>query len=282
MLLAWTTLTALATTPTLDFSSPPACPDSDRFADEVSARVGHVPFQPGGEPMVVRIADGSEFLGTVEWGGGTKVVRGATCPEVFEGLVSAVAVLLDAPAAPAKPAPARGSDTSGKVSVSFVSSKPEVTIAVVDGRGSGVGTGAGGTVVTSAIFTRDLCVAPCTVEVEAGMHEFIGYGRGYRSVSGKFSLEDQSATIRTEPKSSGPAVGGYLLEVLGMMGLITFGSVALTDALLTDEPPLVPGSIVALGTAGSGAALAGGVGLMISTRGKMEQEPTTVAVSGRF
>jgi hypothetical protein len=83
------------------------CPAADHFGDEVSAKLGFVPWDAGaGDVFHVRITrDGAELIGTIEQPSGTsKVLRAGTCPALAEQLASAVAVALDA--SPAAPAPA--------------------------------------------------------------------------------------------------------------------------------------------------------------------------------
>ncbi len=83
------------------------CPTSERFGDEVAAKLGFVPWEPQA-PAAIRIridADGDDLVATLEQpDGSSKVLRAATCPKLDEILVSAVAVVLDkTPAPPAAP-----------------------------------------------------------------------------------------------------------------------------------------------------------------------------------
>jgi hypothetical protein len=169
--------------PALDYSAAAACPDAGRFADEVSARVGSVAFSELGEAFVVRlIGSADEYTGTLEYAGGSKIVHGASCADAFDELVAASAVLLDGQ--PPVSGGVLGSVTglesllipSDKATVVVTSSKPELMVAQVDGRASGSGYGAGGSVSYQAVYYRDLCVAPCTAEVEPGVAEIGVYG----------------------------------------------------------------------------------------------------------
>lgn len=83
------------------------CPTSERFGDEVAAKLGFVPWDPQA-PAAVRIridADGDDLVATIEQpDGSSKVLRAQTCAKLDEIVVSAVAVVLDkAPAPPAAP-----------------------------------------------------------------------------------------------------------------------------------------------------------------------------------
>jgi hypothetical protein len=87
----------------LDYRAEKGCPPADRFGDEVSAKLGFVPWDPAAGPALrIRIArDGADLVGTIEQpDGASKVVRGATCAAVAEQLVSALAVALDTSTAP--------------------------------------------------------------------------------------------------------------------------------------------------------------------------------------
>lgn len=96
--------TALATTAhadpvALDYHAKvEGCPPSDRLADEVSARLGFVPWDAQA-PVAVRIrisSDSGELVGTIEQpDGASKVLRAPTCPALHASIVSALAVVLD-------------------------------------------------------------------------------------------------------------------------------------------------------------------------------------------
>src|SRR5687767_5586632 len=74
------------------------CPTAERFADQVAAKLGFVPWDPQATTSIrVRItSDSGEVVGTIEQPDGTsKVLRATTCPKLDEALVSAIAVALD-------------------------------------------------------------------------------------------------------------------------------------------------------------------------------------------
>lgn len=82
--LAWT-LPVHASTTTLDYVAAAECPDAARFVAEVSARLGRVPFDGGGDASVrVRVGpDGDAWFATVELPDGTdRVLRGVACHDV--------------------------------------------------------------------------------------------------------------------------------------------------------------------------------------------------------
>jgi hypothetical protein len=84
------------------------CPTADRFADEVAAKLGFVPWDPEALTAIrVRISeDSGDLVGTIEQPDGTsKVLRAARCTALNEALVTALAVTLDRSAQ--APAPER-------------------------------------------------------------------------------------------------------------------------------------------------------------------------------
>jgi hypothetical protein len=95
---------------TLDYEAPEACPGADRFADEVSARLGRMVFTDTAPMVAVRIGDGAPAWGSLEVAGGIRRVQGEDCARVFDSLIAAAAVVLDterlAPLARLAPVPA--------------------------------------------------------------------------------------------------------------------------------------------------------------------------------
>ncbi|MEN0067296.1 MAG: hypothetical protein AAGA48_34515 [Myxococcota bacterium] len=92
-------MTAQAGSPvTLNYAAPVTCPSADRFADEVSARLGRLAFGSDGEALRVELREGREqWVGQTRQGSRVRTVQGETCDAVFADLVTAVAVAFDAP-----------------------------------------------------------------------------------------------------------------------------------------------------------------------------------------
>jgi hypothetical protein len=84
----------------LDYRSAVKGCSSDRFPDEISAKLGFVPWDAQAtNTLRVRISkDGRELVGTIEHDDGTtKVLRAASCAKLHEALISAISVALDSP-----------------------------------------------------------------------------------------------------------------------------------------------------------------------------------------
>jgi hypothetical protein len=267
--------------PGLDYVAFEGCPNAGRFSDEVSARIGAQAFGAGPGNLVIRLAEvGGEVLGTLELGEGTRMVRGATCQEAFDGLVVAAATVLGAPSSAGAPEPAQ----SGLVEVHMDSTRPGVTVARITGRGTAVG--AGGT--ASAVFYEDLCVAPCTFQLPPGFHEIGTYGKGTRGVTRKFQLEGAELHLRSKPSSIWTMVGGTLLGSAGVLMSVT-GAVfyampgcedydAWSSTTQTEIPvdrQCVAKTHRTMGTLTAGGLLAVGVSIPLIFRGgKIEQMPS--------
>ncbi len=259
----------------LDYEADASCPDGGRFSDEVSARVGALAFQDSADSKaVIRIvALGKEYMGVMELSGGEKTIRGSSCSEVFDGLVAATAVALDAPT----PAPAPVGPVSDKVRVNVHTSQDRVTIAQINGRGVATGSAGSTTVTVESTYYTDLCEAPCSLEFEPGMVELSAYGAGHRAALNKFDLRPgQTLDLQAEPGNGLMAVGGYLLQVVGL-GAVTTG--ALLPVMDLED---LPTGIVPVLLAGGGVGLVGGTGLRFMSRGSFEERSVEVALGGSF
>jgi hypothetical protein len=169
----------------LDYRAEKDCPSADHFRDEVSAKLGFVPWDAAAGPAIrIRIArDGTDVVGTIEQpDGASKVVRGATCAAVAAQLVTTVTVALDAPAAPLLAA----IDAHGKTELG--QSAPDdglvdVRLRPLDGRQLGVSrvtarttsSGYVGAHYSYADGTQyvKLCDLPCTTRLPRGSNTLI-------------------------------------------------------------------------------------------------------------
>ncbi len=176
-----------------DASAPPAvgldfhaakgvsgCLSGDRFADEVSAKLGFVPWDAYATTAVrIRIVkDGDEAVGTLEQpDGSSKVLRAATCAALGDALVSAVTVALDRPAVVS--GVAAGTTTGGLGLRTLTRDTPvddnvRVRLRVPSGRklrlmhviDSTVAYGGGWMMAAST--TSSLCTAPCETTLPRG------------------------------------------------------------------------------------------------------------------
>jgi hypothetical protein len=148
----------------LDYRADTSCIDSARFADEVSAKLGFVPWSDDAASRIrVRIErDGRSFTGTLRGvDGAVKAVDGATCAEVTAALVTTAATSLDAGAA----APAPVTAQLGGVPVTFVADHGRVDVLV---RTGGAVAAASNGVTAAAVYFDDLCTTPCRAAFAPG------------------------------------------------------------------------------------------------------------------
>lgn len=190
----------------LDYrASDTSCVDASRFADEVSAKLGFVPWDANASTKIrVRIdRDGQQFTGSfLNTDGSSKIVDGASCSTVTSSLAVTVAGALDeskgvlsvrggtAPAAPA---------IDGKVAVNFVAADGR-RVDVSLNTGGGVGRAStGATIVTN--FYEGLCTSPCTARLPRGRHFLLFQDPESSSAGGDRFLIEQPTTITLHHKS---------------------------------------------------------------------------------
>jgi len=172
------------------------CPSSDRFADEVSAKLGFVPWDAQAQTAIrVRIAeDSGDFVGTLEQPDGTsKVLRAPTCAKLDEALVSAIAVALDRPAT----ADAKHDDRRLQT---LDRGDPDALVTVElkskDGRELEISRVLSATMLyagissAAAVQFEKLCTAPCTARLPQGTHTFL-----VRDVANNYTVS-KDATLR--------------------------------------------------------------------------------------
>jgi len=180
----------LADPATLDYqANDPSCVDAARFADEVSAKLGFVPWETNGATQIrVRITrEGDRFDGTFQGpGGASKVISGSTCAEVSANLAVTVAAAVDrAPSptlrqstAPLEHAPL---PDDGKLPVSFrTTDGRQVEVSVKTG--STMASSSNGVRLTASYFEK-LCTAPCTSRLPKGLH-FLAFSEANSKTAG--------------------------------------------------------------------------------------------------
>lgn len=86
-----------------------ACPDAARMRQLVSARLGYMPFDDGGQRVlrVVIVKRQQRFVGTIAWTGkpSARELNEATCEELAEALALAISIAIDPLAAMRAPKP---------------------------------------------------------------------------------------------------------------------------------------------------------------------------------
>ncbi len=217
------------------------CIDAGRFADEVSAKLGFVPWRAEAAATVrVRVErDGNHFTGTLRNTDGTaKIVDGATCAEVTANLVITAAVALDHSAAPvsppappppapvaAAPAPANTDD----VPVRFVSEAGGQT-AFSMRAATGFGVASDGTQIASVLLS-DLCTGPCAARVPRGDHFIVALDDEFLGARGGEQFHfDGPTTITAVPHSH--RVARLTCLAIGV-ALAAVGAYALSSAFDT-------------------------------------------------
>ncbi len=131
--------------------------------------------------------------------------------------------------------------------------KPGHIVAVVTERATATATGPGGTATAEGMHWKDLCVAPCTATVPAGLRELYVYDGGVLPDTQKFQFAPGAHTVVVEPGSLLLGKATMVMSVLGMVGAV-YGGVDL--AMSSPGGSVLLGSrSTAVGITGAGAAL---------------------------
>jgi hypothetical protein len=179
-------------------------------------------------------------------------------------------VFAEDPAAPPAPAPvpvvvvpAEGAAPSG-ARIHFESTKPNLAVSVIEGRGTGTAYGAGGSATIQTTYYRSLCVAPCIVETTAGLHEYFGTGGGNVAVARTLDIRSGDNKVVIEPGSAALRTVGLYGAYLGLTSVIVGGTLVVVDS---DGELLGKGPTYGL-LAGGAVAFGGGLALSISNKGR--------------
>lgn len=220
----------------LDYrASDPSCIDAGRFADEVSAKLGFVPWDDGA-PAKIRVRverDAERFTGSFRnVDDSAKIIDGATCADVTATLAVTVAaavdrsrpVLIGAVVGPAQPAAKPGpKPADDRIPVRIVEAEGRrVDVSLNDS--GGVATTRDGTQVIANYFDT-LCTSPCTARLPRGRHYLRFQDPDAEAVGGERFLIDQPTTITLHHKSHktrrrGLFVTGLLMTTAGLVGVI--------------------------------------------------------------
>ncbi|MBX2803521.1 MAG: hypothetical protein KTR31_37920 [Myxococcales bacterium] len=194
---------------TLDYVSWPGCPNQDRFADEVSARLGRVAFGSSGTEVSVQLIEANPgFLGVLTIGEGKRMARGSSCDEAFDKLVVAAAVLLDAP----QPEFVVDLPSADTARVTVTSKQKGMKVVEITGRGRG----SFGTTTVLATYYRNICKTPCSFEIDPGLVEIGAMGKFTRLGSKEYELTAGTHTnLVVKPRSNALIIGGVAASTLG-------------------------------------------------------------------
>ncbi|HTR52501.1 MAG TPA: hypothetical protein VMJ10_17425 [Kofleriaceae bacterium] len=222
----------------LDYRATDAsCIDGSRFSDEVSAKLGFVPWDPIAKARIrVRVErDGEQFTGTFRNADGSaKIVEGKTCAEVTASLVVTVATAVDSvPKAPKAVAPASSPPAppvhvgDGLIPVTFRSIEgSRLTISVQ--KASGIAVASNGTAAAAAYFDN-LCTSPCTAGLQQGRNYLTFVDPDTSSFGGGPFVIDRPTTITLQHKSRhgtrvGLVVGGAAATGVGLLAMSAGGT----------------------------------------------------------
>jgi hypothetical protein len=192
-----------------------------------------------------------------------------------------------APEASGPDSPVVRGDSGGPAVVTVESSGKPVTVSHIVSRMSATGVGVGGTVTVIGVTYKDLCMTPCTFEMKPGLYEFGVHGSGVSGTTNQFDLRSGPQKLRADPGSSGVAIGGYLLTVLGGVALTT-GVVFLFVSDDIMDFPALPLTLIGAGTTGLGIGMmfAGSTSLDKVGRGAgpglVARQPIGASLRGRF
>ena len=231
-LLALAASAAHADSVALDYrATDPSCINASRFADEVSAKLGFVPWQAAASSKIrVRVEkDGKQFSGSViNVDGSSKVIEDATCDAVTSKLALTVAGAIDpASAKPDAPRPApqpAGQPAAPAASAPAADGTFPVTFASAEGRridislntGGGYGYAAGKTVVTA--YYEGVCTTPCTRRMPQGRHYLTFHDPDSGARAGDAFLIDGPTNLTLQHKSQRGKRIGWLTAGLIVTG----------------------------------------------------------------
>lgn len=107
-------------------------------------------------------------------------------------------------------------------SITFDSGGQPMTVAVIDGQGSGTArTTSGATATVTTIYYHDLCTTPCNVAFTPGFYQFSIYGDGVMPASGKYDLRPGQNALTVQAKPTGPWLAASSLLLVGLGGIVT-------------------------------------------------------------
>jgi hypothetical protein len=160
-----------------------------------------------------------------------------------------------------------------KATVTVDSHGKPVTVARITDRMVAAGVGAGGSVVVAGIAWKDICISPCTFEIDAGLHELMVYGDGVTGATNKFDLRGGPAKLEVKPGSSALSTGGVWVTALGIVG-ITTGIVfmAIGDDIMAFQA--LPLTLISGGVTGLGIGMIYGGNTSFERVGSLEATPS--------
>lgn len=176
---------------------------------------------------------------------------------------------------------------AGKAVVRIESEGSDVTVATVLDRTVASGYG----VAIAGIRWKDLCVTPCEVQLDPGMHELMVYGSGVTAAAEKYQLQAGQHRVVVDPGSSALHTGGVWLTALGTVAAVT-GTLFLflfteTTEYDCDVDPSCPERTEDSATKklalplllGGAAGIGGGIGMMLAGSTSLEKQSQTANLS---
>jgi hypothetical protein len=178
-----------------------------------------------------------------------------------------------------------GTGKGSKAIVQVSSSGDKVIVSKVTGRM----VAAGGGVVVAGVRWQELCMSPCSLELDPGLHELMVYGDGISAATLKTDFAAGEHRVMADPGSSALQTGGTWLAaagiVTGLMGVLFLFVGAETTEFDCETDPSCPERTVDSGTKklalpliiGGAAGTGVGIGMMLAGRTSLEHEPRASA-----
>lgn len=234
VLVAAAATSAVADPIALDYrATDPSCIDAGQFADEVSAKLGFVPWDDTAPAKIqVRVMRaGARFSGSFRnVDDRTKQIEGASCAEVTSSLAVTVAAAVDR-AGPAVLAaldasagdPTEAAADDGLIPVTIVSADGLRVDVSLNNRGAVASSSKGVAVVAN--YLDGLCTSPCTARLPRGRHYLVFHDPDSASLGGDRFLLDDPTTITLHHKSRkglrrGMFAAGVAMAGAGLVALV--------------------------------------------------------------
>lgn len=180
-----------------------SCSDAGRFADEVSAKLGFVPWDDRvSATLRVRIArEGTLFIGSFRNAdGSSKVVDGRTCGEVTALLAVTVATAIDPGSSPTRSPSEAAPAIDDTVPVTFGGDRRfDVSIRVATAISIGIESDS--PTPTASRYYESLCTSPCTARLPRGRSYLAVYDPDSQAEAGGPFVFDDSTSITIQHHS---------------------------------------------------------------------------------
>ncbi len=164
----------------------------------------------------------------------------------------------------------RPSGRSDLVHLNFSATQPGVTIGLANDNNISASSQYGNFAFTQT-QVKDLCIAPCSVDLPVGVHNLIAYGEKVEPIRHKVDLRPGSTrNLSVKPRPAWVSRTAVSLQGLGATTALVGASLWGTSALISGSGGGAPG----LTRAGVGMTVAGGLGLLGGIGIKLGTKPS--------